>query len=102
MINEWVPYSTIVPGALQVRRPPPRRLAQPGLDERRRRGWGEHGCGSTSGTGSSTNRGCTWCPRSSGTGMRLFEAGSAGRRALDVVRVVESPVATHLKYRFVK
>ncbi|MFD5662263.1 dihydrofolate reductase family protein [Streptomyces hirsutus] len=37
-----------------------------------------------------------------GTGMRLFEAGSAGRRALEVVRAVESPVATHLKYRFVK
>ncbi|MFF0105795.1 dihydrofolate reductase family protein [Streptomyces hirsutus] len=37
-----------------------------------------------------------------GTGMRLFGTGSAGRRALEVVRVVESPVATHLKYRFVK
>ncbi|MFI8304884.1 hypothetical protein ACIF80_15775 [Streptomyces sp. NPDC085927] len=34
--------------------------------------------------------------------MRLFGAASAGRRSLEVVRVVESPVATHLKYRFVK
>lgn len=37
-----------------------------------------------------------------GTGTRLSGAGSAGRRTLEVVRVVESPVATHLKYRFVK
>ncbi|MFF7609137.1 dihydrofolate reductase family protein [Streptomyces parvulus] len=38
-----------------------------------------------------------------GGGLRLFEGlGDAGRRDLEQVRVVETPLATHLKYRFVK
>lgn len=37
-----------------------------------------------------------------GGGLRLFEGlGDAGRRDLEQVRVVETPLATHLKYRFV-
>ncbi|MGW7282004.1 dihydrofolate reductase family protein [Streptomyces sp. NPDC054844] len=37
-----------------------------------------------------------------GDGLRLFEGPGAGRRDLEQVRVVETPLATHLKYRFVK
>ncbi|MFG2315902.1 MULTISPECIES: dihydrofolate reductase family protein [Streptomyces] len=37
-----------------------------------------------------------------GDGLRLFEGLGAGRRDLAQVRVVETPLATHLKYRFVK
>ncbi|WP_128427677.1 dihydrofolate reductase family protein [Streptomyces cyaneus] len=37
-----------------------------------------------------------------GDGLRLFEGLGAGRRDLTPVRVVETPLATHLKYRFVK
>ncbi|OWA05301.1 deaminase [Streptomyces sp. CS113] len=37
-----------------------------------------------------------------GDGLRLFEGLGAGRRDLTQVRVVETPLATHLKYRFVK
>lgn len=37
-----------------------------------------------------------------GDGLRLFEGPSAGRQDLDPVRVVATPLATHLKYRFVK
>ncbi|MCX5329162.1 dihydrofolate reductase family protein [Streptomyces sp. NBC_00140] len=36
-----------------------------------------------------------------GDGMRLFGGLEAGRR-LEVARVVDTPLATHLKYRFVK
>ncbi|MFE2461445.1 dihydrofolate reductase family protein [Streptomyces sp. NPDC059402] len=37
-----------------------------------------------------------------GDGLRLFEGLGARRRDLERVRVVETPSATHLKYRFVK
>ncbi|WP_164415894.1 dihydrofolate reductase family protein [Streptomyces salinarius] len=37
-----------------------------------------------------------------GDGLRLFEGLGARRRELERVRVVETPSATHLKYRFVK
>ncbi|WND36897.1 dihydrofolate reductase family protein [Streptomyces sp. BB1-1-1] len=37
-----------------------------------------------------------------GDGLRLFEGPGAGRRDLEQIRVVETPLATHLKYRFVK
>ncbi|MEV5014048.1 dihydrofolate reductase family protein [Streptomyces sp. NPDC053780] len=38
-----------------------------------------------------------------GGGLRLFEGlGDAGRRGLEQVGAVETPLATHLKYRFVK
>ncbi|MGW3624752.1 dihydrofolate reductase family protein [Streptomyces sp. NPDC000880] len=37
-----------------------------------------------------------------GEGLRLFEGPGAGRRNLETVRVVDTPLATHLKYRFVK
>lgn len=37
-----------------------------------------------------------------GEGLRLFEGLGAGRRDLEPVRVVDTPLATHLKYRFVK
>ncbi|MFE6487352.1 dihydrofolate reductase family protein [Streptomyces sp. NPDC057757] len=37
-----------------------------------------------------------------GGGLRLFEGPGAVRRDLEQVRVVETPLATHLKYRFVK
>lgn len=37
-----------------------------------------------------------------GDGLRLFEGLGARRRDLEQVRVVETPPATHLKYRFVK
>ncbi|MFD5805091.1 dihydrofolate reductase family protein [Streptomyces sp. NPDC127020] len=38
-----------------------------------------------------------------GDGLRLFEGlGDAGRRDLEQVGAVETPLATHLKYRFVK
>ncbi|MCQ4198276.1 dihydrofolate reductase family protein, partial [Streptomyces parvulus] len=37
-----------------------------------------------------------------GGGLRLFEGlGDAGRRDLEQVGAVETPLATHLKYRFV-
>lgn len=37
-----------------------------------------------------------------GEGLRLFGGLGAGRRNLEPVRVVDTPLATHLKYRFVK
>jgi dihydrofolate reductase len=37
-----------------------------------------------------------------GEGLRLFEGLGAGRRNLEPVRVVHTPLATHLKYRVVK
>ncbi|MGW8745722.1 dihydrofolate reductase family protein [Streptomyces sp. NPDC055794] len=38
-----------------------------------------------------------------GDGLRLFEGlGDAGRRDLEQVGAVETPLATHLKYRFLK
>ncbi|KUF18767.1 dihydrofolate reductase family protein [Streptomyces silvensis] len=37
-----------------------------------------------------------------GDGLRLFEGPGTGPRALEPVRVVDTPLATHLKYRFVK
>ncbi|WP_369386845.1 dihydrofolate reductase family protein [Streptomyces sp. CG1] len=37
-----------------------------------------------------------------GAGLRLFEGVGTGRRSLEQVRVVETPLATHLKYRFVQ
>ncbi|MFH9814574.1 dihydrofolate reductase family protein [Streptomyces sp. NPDC017230] len=37
-----------------------------------------------------------------GDGLRLFEGPGAGPRALRQLRVVETPSATHLKYRFEK
>ncbi|MFG3131258.1 dihydrofolate reductase family protein [Streptomyces tendae] len=37
-----------------------------------------------------------------GDGLRLFEGPGARRRDLEQVRVVETPLATHLKYRFAK
>lgn len=36
-----------------------------------------------------------------GEGLRLFEGLGTGRRNLEPVRVVDTPLATHLKYRFV-
>ncbi|WP_031478112.1 dihydrofolate reductase family protein [Streptomyces bicolor] len=36
-----------------------------------------------------------------GQGLRLFEDVPAGRRTLEPVRMVATPLATHLKYRFV-
>ncbi|WP_338898958.1 hypothetical protein WBG99_27965 [Streptomyces sp. TG1A-60] len=43
-----------------------------------------------------------WCPRSSETDCGSFDGLGAGRRGLEPVRVVETPLATHPKYRFVK
>ncbi|MCT9076962.1 dihydrofolate reductase family protein [Streptomyces fulvoviolaceus] len=37
-----------------------------------------------------------------GDGLRLFDGLGAGRRNLEPVRVVDTPLATHLKYRFLK
>lgn len=37
-----------------------------------------------------------------GEGLRLFEELGSGRRNLEPVRVVDTPLATHLKYRLVK
>lgn len=37
-----------------------------------------------------------------GAGLRLFDDLGAGRRDLERVRVVDTPLATHLKYRFTK
>ncbi|MER6155187.1 dihydrofolate reductase family protein [Streptomyces sp. NPDC001868] len=37
-----------------------------------------------------------------GAGLRLFDDVGAGRRDLEPVRVVDTPLATHLKYRFTK
>ncbi|MFJ6074371.1 dihydrofolate reductase family protein [Streptomyces sp. NPDC093065] len=37
-----------------------------------------------------------------GDGLRLFEGAGAGRRDLEQVGVVRTPLATHLKYRFAK
>ncbi|WP_033317854.1 dihydrofolate reductase family protein [Streptomyces yerevanensis] len=37
-----------------------------------------------------------------GAGLRLFEGLGAVRRNLEPVRVVDTPLATHLKYRFVE
>lgn len=36
-----------------------------------------------------------------GEGLRLFEGLGTGRRNLEPVRVVDTPLATHVKYRFV-
>jgi dihydrofolate reductase len=36
-----------------------------------------------------------------GDGLRLFEGPGTARRKLEPVRVVDTPLATHLKYRFV-
>ena len=35
-----------------------------------------------------------------GDGLRLFEGLGPGRRTLGQARVVDTPLATHLKYRF--
>jgi hypothetical protein len=35
-----------------------------------------------------------------GAGTRLFEEAGTGPRRLEIVRVVESPRATHIRYRF--
>lgn len=37
-----------------------------------------------------------------GAGLRLFEGLGTARRKLEPVRVVDTPLATHVKYRFVK
>jgi dihydrofolate reductase len=37
-----------------------------------------------------------------GAGTRLFEGPSAAQAVLEIIRVVESPAVTHLKYRVVK
>ncbi|MEV6053701.1 dihydrofolate reductase family protein [Streptomyces sp. NPDC052107] len=37
-----------------------------------------------------------------GNGLRLFGGVGSGQRSVEQVRVVETPLATHLKYRFVK
>ncbi|MET7571711.1 dihydrofolate reductase family protein [Streptomyces sp. NPDC005492] len=37
-----------------------------------------------------------------GDGLRLFEGPATGRRRVEQVRVVETSLATHLKYRFVE
>ncbi|MFG2375336.1 dihydrofolate reductase family protein [Streptomyces sp. NPDC048504] len=37
-----------------------------------------------------------------GAGLRLFDGPAAGPQRVEQVRVVETPTATHLKYRFVK
>jgi dihydrofolate reductase len=37
-----------------------------------------------------------------GDGVRLFDAGGAGKLELEATRVVESPVVTHLAYRVAK
>jgi dihydrofolate reductase len=37
-----------------------------------------------------------------GAGLPLLEGLGAGRRDLEPVRVVDTPLATHLKYRFVR
>ncbi|MFE7835473.1 dihydrofolate reductase family protein [Streptomyces sp. NPDC057474] len=37
-----------------------------------------------------------------GAGLRLFDDLGAGRRDLEPVRVVDTPLATHLKYRFAR
>jgi dihydrofolate reductase len=37
-----------------------------------------------------------------GAGLRLFDGPGAVRRTLEPVTVVDTPLATHLKYRFVK
>lgn len=37
-----------------------------------------------------------------GAGLRLFDDLGAGRRDLEPVRVVDTPLATHLKYRFTR
>ncbi|MFF4691649.1 dihydrofolate reductase family protein [Streptomyces sp. NPDC001307] len=37
-----------------------------------------------------------------GDGLRLFEGVGTGQRSVEQVRVVETPLATHLKYRFVR
>ncbi|NGO42759.1 dihydrofolate reductase family protein [Streptomyces ureilyticus] len=37
-----------------------------------------------------------------GAGLRLFEGLGAERRTLEPIRVVDTPLATHLKYRFTK
>lgn len=37
-----------------------------------------------------------------GAGLRLFDDPGAGPRRVEPARVVETPRATHLKYRFVK
>lgn len=37
-----------------------------------------------------------------GAGLRLFDDPDAGRHDLETVRVVHTPLATHLKYRFVR
>lgn len=35
-----------------------------------------------------------------GDGLRLFDGTGPGRRRVEQIRVVETPLATHLKYRF--
>ncbi|MGW5432920.1 dihydrofolate reductase family protein [Streptomyces sp. NPDC004059] len=37
-----------------------------------------------------------------GDGLRLFEGVGTGQRSVEQVRAVETPLATHLKYRFVR
>ncbi|WP_405959725.1 dihydrofolate reductase family protein [Streptomyces sp. NBC_00024] len=37
-----------------------------------------------------------------GAGLRLFDEPGAGRRDLEPIRVVHTPLATHLKYRFAR
>jgi dihydrofolate reductase len=37
-----------------------------------------------------------------GEGLRLFEGLGTGRQRIEPVRVVDTPLAAHLKYRFVK
>lgn len=37
-----------------------------------------------------------------GDGLRLFEGLGAGLQRLEPIQMVDTPLATHLKYRFVK
>ncbi|MFG1666185.1 hypothetical protein ACGFW6_12470 [Streptomyces sp. Y7] len=46
---------------------------------------------------------CRMCvPVLLGAGLRLFEGLGPGRRDLEPLRVVATPLATHLKYRFAR
>ena len=49
--------------------------------------------------GSSTRSRSTWCPLLLGEGTRLFDNLGPNRIELDIIRVIESPEATHLKFQ---
>ncbi|MER6418433.1 hypothetical protein [Streptomyces sp. NPDC001137] len=56
------------------------------------------GCAGRGASGPPTGK----CPALLGDGLRLFDGLGAVRGGLEPVRVVDTPLATHVKYRLVR